>query len=162
MIAHGAAVIQMNLFGFDVLSRILHVGTAIALVGGSLFMAVALLPNLQILDDESRKRLVEAVRNRWKRVVHAGIALFLLRGFYNCWRAMPKHDGDGLYHALIGTKMLIAFVIFFLASVLVGRSQKFEHWRNQPAKVLKLMLSLSFLIVIISGFLKIRGALPIE
>ena len=36
----------------------------------------------------------------------------------------PKHrDEGGLYHALIGTKILIALAIFFIASALVGRSK---------------------------------------
>ncbi|MCH1496610.1 MAG: hypothetical protein L7U72_15435 [Rubripirellula sp.] len=149
--------IAMNLFGLDVLSRIVHVGTAITLVGGSLFMAIALVPSLEVLQSEQRSAFVTSVRNLWKRYVHAGIALFLLSGFYNYFRAIPKHEGDGLYHALLGTKMLLAFVIFFLASVMVGRSARFEAWRQDPSKVLRVMIILAALIVAVSGFLKIRG-----
>ena len=82
---------------------------------------------------------------------------FLISGFYNYYRAIPNHDGDGLYHALVGTKMLLALIVFFFASVLVGRAAKFERWRQQPQSILRAMIVLSLLIVAISGFLKIRG-----
>lgn len=150
-------VVAMNLFGLDVLSRVVHVATAITLVGGSIFMAIAMIPSLEVIPNEQRAAFVSAVRDRWKRYVHGGIGLFLLSGFYNYFRAIPKHQGDGLYHALLGTKMLLAFVIFFLASVMVGRSAKFESWRQNPSKVLRVMIILAVLIVAMSGFLKIRG-----
>lgn len=150
-------VVAMNLFGLDVLSRVVHIATAITLVGGSIFMAIAMIPSLEVIPNDQRAAFVSAVRDRWKRYVHGGIGLFLLSGFYNYFRAIPKHQGDGLYHALLGTKMLLAFVIFFLASVMVGRSAKFESWRQNPSKVLRVMIILAVLIVAISGFLKIRG-----
>ena len=150
-------VVAMNLFGLDVLSRVVHIATAITLVGGSIFMAIAMIPSLEVIPNEQRAAFVSAVRDRWKRYVHGGIGLFLLSGFYNYFRAIPKHQGDGLYHALLGTKMLLAFVIFFLASVMVGRSAKFESWRQNPSMVLRVMIILAVLIVAMSGFLKIRG-----
>ena len=150
-------VVAMNLFGLDVLSRVVHIATAITLVGGSIFMAIAMIPSLEVIPNDQRAAFVSAVRDRWKRYVHGGIGLFLLSGFYNYFRAIPKHQGDGLYHALLGTKMLLAFVVFFLASVMVGRSAKFESWRQNPSKVLRVMIILAVLIVAMSGFLKIRG-----
>ena len=112
-------------------------------------------------DDEQRDRLTDGIRGRWKRFVHGGIELFLISGFYNYYRAIPNHDGDGLYHALVGTKMLLALIVFFFASVLVGRSAKFEKWRQQPQFILRAMIVLSLLIVAISGFLKIRGIVEV-
>ena len=124
-------------------------------------MGLVLLPSLKVLDDEQRDRLTDGIRGRWKRFVHGGIALFLISGFYNYYRAIPNHDGDGLYHALVGTKMLLALIVFFFASVLVGRSAKFEKWRQQPQFILRAMIVLSLLIVAISGFLKIRGIVEV-
>ena len=66
--------------------------------------------------------LIPAIRARWKKFVHGGIALLILSGAFNYYRAMPLHKGDGLYHGLIGTKIILALVVFFLASALVGRS----------------------------------------
>ena len=141
----------------DIISRIVHVGTAITLVGGSIFTAFVLIPSANEIDDEAHQKLAAAVTSRWKRFVHAGIALFLLSGFYNYYRAIPKHDGDGLYHALIGTKILIALGVFFLAAALVGRSQKLQPIRDRRAKWLKVLITLAAVIIVISGFVKVRG-----
>lgn len=141
----------------DILSRIVHVGTAITLVGGSVFMLMVLIPSAQELSDESHDQLATAIKNRWKRFVHLGILLFLISGFYNYFRMIPDHKGDGLYHALVGTKMLLALGVFFVASALVGRSEKFEPMRQNRAKWLTMIVLLASVIVAISGYVKVRG-----
>lgn len=140
----------------DVLSRITHIGTAITLVGGSVFMALVLMPSAKAeLSDEAHKQLTAGVIGRWKRFVHLGVLLFLLSGFYNYARAVPNHRGDHLYHALVGTKILIAFVIFFLAAALVGRSEKLALIRSNRRKYTLILVGLAAVIVAISGFVKV-------
>ena len=141
----------------DVISRIVHVSTAIALVGGSVFMVFVLLPAAKQLSDEQHDRLRGLVNKTWKRYVQMGILLFLITGFYNYFQQMPLHKKDGLYHALIGTKIILAFVIFFIASVLVGRSATFEWMRAGREKWLKIIVLLAAIIVAMSGFVKVRG-----
>ncbi|TWU15689.1 hypothetical protein [Allorhodopirellula heiligendammensis] len=144
----------------DTISRIVHVATAITLVGGSVFTLFVLLPSIKALSDDARQQLAVAINGRWKRFIHGGILLFLLSGFYNYFRAMPAHKGDGLYHGLLGTKILLAFAVFFFASVLVGRSAGTEGMRANRKKWLSVIVILAALIVSISGFLKVRGVLP--
>ena len=139
-------------------SRIIHVGTAITLVGGSVFMAFALMPAAAAkLSDEEHDRLREGVLARWKKFVGPGIGLFLISGFYNYMQAIPLHNGDGLYHALVGTKIILALAVFFLASALVGKSKALEGIRQNRAKWLKVLIILAAAIVGISGFVKVRG-----
>lgn len=146
----------MDGFTADILSRWIHVGTAIVLVGGTCFMRFVLLPAARrTLSDESHELLREAVRDRWKRFVHLGIALLLISGFYNYIKAMPGHKGVPLYHALIGTKILLALAVFFLGSALVGRSPAFAKMREFPRPWLMLILLLSAAIVGISGYCKV-------
>jgi uncharacterized membrane protein len=137
----------------NIVSRWIHVGTAIVLVGGTTFLRLVVHPSLQ--GDQSE--LMGRIRGRWKKFVHGGIALMLLSGFFNYIRAMPQHKGDGLYHALIGTKILVAFVVFFLASALVGRSQGTQKFRDQAPRWTAVVILLSFLIVAASGVVKVRG-----
>jgi uncharacterized membrane protein len=146
------------MFWIDVVSRVLHVSTAILLLGGSLFSLLVLRPVMANQSSNLPDSLAESLRNRWKRWVHTGIALFLVTGFYNYFRAMPLHKGDGLYHALVGTKILVALFVFFLASVLVGRSPRFEHWRRDVSWPLALLCLLGLGIVIISGFVKVSSS----
>jgi uncharacterized membrane protein len=141
------------------LSRVLHVGTAIVLVGGTFFVRFVLMPaaNSELADDV-HTRLRAAIMTIWKKFVHGGIGLFLLTGGYNYYRvwAIGKHRGDALYSALLGTKILLALIVFFIASALVGRSAAFESMRRNARKWLLINLLLAGLIVAISGFLKVR------
>lgn len=145
------------MFAVDVASRLIHVLTAIVLLGGSTFMLLVVLPTLQSSDEETRSKIASGLRGIWKRYVHAGIALFLISGFYNYFKAMPQHKGDGLYHALVGTKIILALAVFFLASALVGRSAAFEGMRTNSSKWLKILCLLGIVIVAMSSFVKIRG-----
>ncbi len=145
------------MFAVDVASRLIHVLTAIVLLGGSTFMLLVVLPTLQSSDEGTRTKIASGLRSIWKRYVHAGIALFLITGFYNYFKAMPLHKGDGLYHGLIGTKIILALGVFFLASALVGRSAAFEGMRSNSSKWLKILCLLGIVIVAISSFVKIRG-----
>ena len=149
-----------NLSALDVLSRIAHVATAIVLVGGTVFMRFVLMPAAKELPEAEHDQLRQRLMARWKRVVHGGIALLLLSGLYNYMQQIPKHKGDGLYHALLGTKMLLAVAVFFIASALVGRSAAFEKMRQNRAKWMGVIVLFSALIVVISGFVKVRVPKP--
>ena len=143
----------------DIISRWTHIGTAIVLVGGTCFLRFILVPSAAAsLTDEQHASLREQVINRWKKFVHGGIALFLVSGFYNFIRQIPKHRGDGLYHGLIGTKILLALAIFFIASALVGRSKSFEGMRKAAGFWQLVIILLAVIIVGISGYAKV--ALP--
>jgi uncharacterized membrane protein len=150
----GSVTVQMDSeLLINVVSRWIHVGTAIVLVGGTTFLRLVVHPSLQ----GEHAELMSRIRGRWKKFVHGGIALFLISGFFNYFRAMPLHKGDGLYHALVGTKILLAFVVFFLASALVGRSAGTQKFRDNAPRWTAIVVLLSFLIIGISGFVKVRG-----
>lgn len=141
----------------DYLSRFVHIITAITLIGGSIFQLWIVFPASQTLPAEQREGVMGAITARWKRLVHLGIALFLLTGFYNYFKAMPDHKGDGLYHALVGTKILLALAIFFIASALVGKSPALAAMRAQRGRWLAIQVSLAVVVVLISSFVKVRG-----
>lgn len=146
-----------DLFFLNVISRWIHVGTAIVLVGGTVFMRFLLMPAAAELPEGEHEALRARILGRWKRFVHAGILLFLLSGFYNyIVVTLPAHRGDRLYHPLIGVKILLAFAIFFLASALVGRSRAFDGLRKNSKTWLGVIVLLATIIVGISGYLKVR------
>jgi uncharacterized membrane protein len=140
-------------FILALVSRWIHVGTVIVLVGGTCFMKFVAGPVLKGQAPE----IMDAMRGRWKKFIHGGIALLLISGFYNYFKAMQDHKGDGLYHALIGTKIILAFVVFFFASALVGRSKGTQKFRDNSGKWMAVVLVLSALIVAMSGAAKVRG-----
>ena len=142
----------------EVLSRIVHIATVIALVGGSFFTLAVLLPATKVLSSDAHDKLAAEVISRWKWFVHLGITLLLISGFYNYFQAIPAHKGDGLYHGLVGTKILLAFAIFFISAALVGRSAKLQSMRDNRRKWLTILIVFATLIVAISGFLRVRAA----
>ena len=146
-----------NVSAMDVISRFIHVGTAIVMVGGTVFMRFILMPAAVELPQAEHDLLRQRLLARWKRVVHSGIVLLLLSGGYNYWLAIRLHRGDGLYHGLVGTKILLALVVFFIASVLIGRSAAFEKLRQNRAQWMGLIVLLATVIVGLSGFVKVRG-----
>lgn len=140
----------------DVISRWVHIGTAIVIVGGSVFKRFVLIPSAADLTEDTRDSMKGRVASRWKMFVHIGILLFILSGGYNYFKAMQTHKGMPLYHALIGTKILLALVVFFLLSVLVGRSPKFESMRKNSGKWMLLTILLAAVIIGISGYAKVK------
>lgn len=144
-------------FVIDAISRVTHVTTAIVLAGGTAFVVFLLIPSTKGILEAEELKLRMSINQRWKRFVHFGILLFLVSGFYNYFRAMPGHKGDGAYHALIGTKILLALIMFFIASALVGRSKSFDFMRKRRLVWLRTIVLLAFAIVVISGIARVRG-----
>lgn len=138
------------------ISRWIHIGTAIVLVGGLVFLRFVLAPAAAQLPDDAHAKLKELVLGTWKKFIHAGILFFLVSGFYNYLVVQaPSHQGDKLYHALMGTKILLALIIFFLSSALVGRSKAFAAMRSNSKLWQTVIVVLAAVIVGLSGFVKV-------
>lgn len=142
----------------DVLSRWAHVGAAVVLIGGSVFMRFMLMPAATELPDDQHQALRQRIMQRWKRIVMIGIGLLLLSGLWNYHQKIQTGKPDGLYHALMGTKILLAFGAFFLASALTGRSAGLEKFRTDARKWLLVLIALTATVVAIAGFLKVYYA----
>jgi uncharacterized membrane protein len=137
-----------------VLSRWIHVGTAIVLLGGSIFQRFVLMPAAQPLPEAEHDQLRQRIMGRWKKIVMAGIALLLITGFYNYLSV--KHEPR--YHMFMGIKILLAFGVFFLASALTGRSAGLAGIRRNARLWLGVLIALASATVAIGGYLKIAFA----
>jgi uncharacterized membrane protein len=147
---------KMELDWVAIASRWIHIGTAIVLVGGTVFLRFVLGPAAAQLADDAHAKLKGLVMGTWKKFVHQGIVLFLMSGLYNYLVVQrPLHQGDKIYHMLMGTKILIAFAMFFIASALVGRSKAFEGMRQKSRMWQTVLVLLAVVIVGISGFAKV-------
>lgn len=139
----------------ELVLRWFHVLAAASMIGGSVFIWVALLPSLLEVDEATRSKLHAALRSRWSKVVMTAIGLLLLTGLVNFFIANGRFDFKGTpYHMLFGVKFLIALVIFFIASLLTGRSGLADKIRQNARFWLGLNLILVFLVVGLSGTLR--------
>ncbi|MBW3542587.1 MAG: hypothetical protein KY476_20175, partial [Planctomycetes bacterium] len=91
-----------------------------------------------------------------------GIVLFLASGFYNYLVvAVPRVEeiklSKGLYHGLMGLKIILATGVFFLASALVGRSKSLEGFRRNRPRWLAVTILLAALSAAIGGYLKVAA-----
>jgi len=140
----------------DVYSRWFHIWFAAVLLGGAVFQWFALGPAVKDLSDEQKPLFREWVNGRWRLVVMVGSLILLVTGLYNYLVVLrPLHKGDGIYHMLMGFKILLALAVFFFASVLAGRSPKFEKMRRRSGVWNLVLIGLLTAIVAIGGYLKV-------
>jgi uncharacterized membrane protein len=153
------------------ISRWLHILSAMAAVGGPMFIRLAMVPAVATLSEIDRKQLHEQLRRRWSKVVMAAITFLIVSGFYNFimfrnaaldwgpeWQS-GSHNMR-LYQMLFGIKVVLALAIFFIASVLVGRSEALAKFRENLRFWITINLLLGILIVCISGQLRMMHSGP--
>ncbi len=139
----------------SLLSRWLHIVPAIVLVGGLMFLRFALVPAAQSSDGVGVDDLREATRAKWSKLVMISIGLLLLSGLYNtAYKAMNFDLKGSPYNILLGVKLLLAFVVFFLASLLSGRSDNAKRFREKESMWLNVTLLLAVVLICIAGFMK--------
>ncbi len=138
----------------SLLMRWMHILAAIALMGGTIFMRFALHPALQVLGADQQKALKGAIRGRWSKWVMASSGFLLISGIVNIVLFSQAKEVSGLYHPIVGVKMLLALAIMFIASALVGRSANAERFREKAVFWLNLNLVLAVVVVCIGGFLR--------
>jgi uncharacterized membrane protein len=146
------------------LLRWAHLLAAIVAVGGLVFARFGLLPAIADFDEETRDRIHERIRRRWLPWVIGSITLLLASGLANflLFNARVKEEGWAAgewmratsYHSLFGAKFLLALVVFYFASALVGRSAGTQWVRKDRATWLSLTLGLAVAVVMISGWMR--------
>ena len=139
-------------------SRWAHVLAAVVMLGGAVFLRFVLMPSVtEAFGQEGHAKLRLVLMPRWKRIVHACIALFLISGFYNyIVVTAPKHPGDALYHVLFGVNFLLALAVFALASMIVSTREKVNPVRRKTPLWLAVTIALAVAAVLIGGVMKLR------
>lgn len=138
--------------------RWLHIVPAIILVGGTLFMRLALAPVASAAADSPSAELRESIRRKWAKWVMISTGLLLISGFYNAaTKAMGFHLGP-VYNGLLLAKILLAFAAFYLTAVLSGRSKKALQFRESETKWLNVLCGIMLAIVLIAGYMKMGSA----
>lgn len=129
--------------------RWLHIVPATILVGGTIFLRCAYQPS------EPSSEQSEKVRRRWAKLVMLSVALLLVSGLYNtAWISMKYEFPGGYYHMLLGIKIVLALAVFFLVSVLSGRSELATKFRDKEKTWLNVTVFLAVAVVLVAGVMK--------
>ena len=142
---------------FALLSRWLHIVPAVILVGGTLFMRFSLVPASEELNASTELR--ESIRKRWARLVMLSVTFLLVSGLYNTMLKMRGFEtADTAYNALLLLKIILALAIFFLASVMSGRSKMAQKFRQNEKHWLNILCAMMLIVVGIAGYMKMDSA----
>lgn len=145
-----------------VVFRWMHILAAITAVGATIFMRQALVPAVATLPQSEQPGFHDAVRKRWAMYVHLSIGFLLLSGFYTFIAYLRGYEfpEGSKYHMFFGIKFLLALAIFFIASMLVGRSEASQRFRQKREFWLTLNVVLAVVLVCISGIMRFIPRTP--
>lgn len=140
----------------SLVSRWLHIMAAATAVGGTIFALFVVLPAAGVLSTEARESFHVAARRRWSKIVMAAIAVLLISGLYNYFTIKQNYKLvlPRWYEPAFGIKFLLAFAVFTIASLLVGRTSLAQRLRCNTRFWLTTNLLLAALIIAISGLMR--------
>lgn len=139
----------------DLVFRWMHIFPAIGLAGGTLFLRFVYLPSLSELPEEKRQALDATVRSRWAKIVAISAMLLIISGLFNGVMKIKQYDLPGLYHGLLAGKIMLGLAVFFIASLLSGRTSVAEKIRQKASFWLTLNVVLVVLLIGMAGAMKL-------
>lgn len=156
------------LFPLLLILRYMHILGAIMLMGGTIFMRFGLRPAAKTLPQDVHAGLQEQVRGRWAKVVALASLLILVSGIANLGLA-SRNTYDPVfgmnYNMVVGIKFILALPIFFIAAILMGRSNLSQKFKANADLWININLALAVVMVLIGGVLRfvpreLKGAAP--
>lgn len=144
------------------LSRVLHILSAIVLVGGIAYLQKVVAATVTA-DGDPEQQLYAGRRRAWAKWVGISTALLVVTGVYNLILIIRANSQlPGAYHALFGVKFLLAIVVFFLAALLAGKSAGAGRARQHAKKWLTICLAAGLAVAALGSVLRsLHPAAPV-
>jgi len=137
-------------FWLNVFSRWVHVSSAVLGAGSLMLLGWALLPA-----GAEGAPVSPAVLRRFKRLFHIAMGLLLLSGAYNLIVVLPKANALGdvkpMYHSLLGTKILLALVLFAIMVDWLARASRSEAAAPSRSPAITVAVLLALLVLLLSA-----------
>lgn len=149
------------MIALDLLLRWIHIFGAIMLVGSTIFMRCAYVPAKADVDGDLDANFVESLRKRWSFLVMISSGQLLVSGLIEFVLLMKNFDiskdafPGSAYHMIFGIKFLLAFVVFFLAAALSGRSGLAQKLREREKTWLTVNMVLAITVVCFAGMMRL-------
>ncbi|RIK73336.1 MAG: hypothetical protein DCC67_18025 [Planctomycetota bacterium] len=140
-----------------VVSRMLHVLSAIILGGGLFYMR-------SILSPAGAEACYAGRRSAWARWVAIASFLLLASGLFNFLAIFDQYRDAGhklppTYHMLFGVKVLLALAAMFIAAILAGRTAAANRFRAHLAQWLNIGWTAIIAIVVLGALLRAHHVL---
>jgi uncharacterized membrane protein len=134
-----------------VLSRWVHIISAVLVIGGTFFIRVILPLGLAQADAASREAVFLRCRRVFKMLVHTCILFLLLSGAFNAWRAWGDYGlNRPVMHGLWGSHVFLGVTAMVIALLMLAPKQP-PKWHKTGAAINLLIL---FLAVAVASTLK--------
>ena len=133
-------------------SRLLHVLSAIILLGGIFYLGTIVGPALGTSGNGDS--WFAGRRATWAKWVGITTLLLIATGLFNFISNVKTYEIAVSYHMLVGLKILVALVVFFLAAVLAGRSGLAERLRANMKFWLTICLIAGIITVLIGSVMR--------
>jgi hypothetical protein len=134
----------------SLISRWMHILPAVVMVGGAIFTQLVLCPSLDGNDPENAVK--QQVKRKWSKVIMICASLLLLSGLYNTMTIIRAEEPpEGMYHGLLGLKIILVFSIFYISSMLAGKSDAALKFQEKEAMWGKLNMYAAIVVVLLAG-----------
>ena len=134
-----------------ILSRWVHVMSAVLAIGSTFFMRVILPKGLAEADAGSREAVFLRCRRLYKMLIHTCILLLILTGAFNSWLNWNDYRlNRPLMHGLWGPHLFLGLVAMGIAIALLSGKQP-PRWHKTGAAVNLVIL---FIVVMLASSLK--------
>lgn len=144
----------------SLISRWLHILPAVVMVGGAIFTQLVLCPSLDGNDPENAVK--QQVKRKWSKVIMICASLLLLSGVYNTILAFNEKPG-GMYHGLLTVKLVLVLSIFYISSMLAGKSDAALKFQEKEALWGKLNMYAAIAVVLLAGGMRmVPRKAPVE
>ena len=146
----------------SLISRWLHILPAVVMVGGVIFTQLLLCPSLD--DNDPENAVKQQVKRKWSKVIMICASLLLLSGFYNTMAIFNAEEKpEGMYHGLLGLKLALVLAIFYISSMLAGKSDAALKFQEKEALWGKLNMYAAIAVVLLaSGMRMVPRKAPVE
>ncbi len=137
----------------QLVSRVLHILSAVILIGGLFYIRTILSP-------AGAEACFAGRRGVWAKWVGIATLLLLVTGFYNFIIIIGESKAEGgvklppTYHMLFGVKFLLAIMVMFIAAILAGKTEAAERFRGQMGKWLNIGWLAAVAIIVVAAILR--------
>ena len=91
---------------------------------------------------------------KMSRIVAVCTLLLLVTGIVNFVRNVQTYSIDSTYHLLVGVKLLVGLVVFFLAAILAGKTGLAKRMRQKSGTWLPVAAVLAIALAMIGGLMR--------